>query len=207
VQVVTSLQKVLAAEDLQQLLDVSLVDRAQRRMQDFLSVVRGLQFLQTEEPEPVNEVIAELLARMNRATVTASADLLDAVDDDQAFLQALTRRLAANSPLREIACEFSPAPQDTRANIGAKRLDDILSSLMEGMAGTGLKHLSLGTRVASGWVEIRLSSRERIDPGAFGQRRLDLYNRTLRWLGGSLECIQQDGRAEFIIRLPALEST
>ena len=42
VQVVTSLQKVLAAEDLQQLLDVSLVDRAQRRMQDFLSVVRGL---------------------------------------------------------------------------------------------------------------------------------------------------------------------
>jgi glyoxylase-like metal-dependent hydrolase (beta-lactamase superfamily II) len=207
VQVVTSLQKVLAAEDVQQLLDVSLIDRAQRRMQDFLSVVRGLQFLQTEEPKPVNEVIAELLARMNRATVTASADLLDAVDDDQTFLQALTRRLAANSPLREIACEFSPAPQDTRANVGAKRLDDILTSLMEGMAGTGAKHLSLGTRVTPGWVDLRLSSRERIDPDAFGQRRLDLYNKTLRWLGGSLEYIQQEGSAEFIIRLPALQST
>src|SRR5262245_15641944 len=207
VQVVTSLQRVLAAEHVQQLLDVSLVDRAQRRMQDFLSVIRGLQFLQTEEPGPVNEVIAELLARMNRATMTASADLLDAVDDDQAFPQALTRRLAANSPLREIAWEFSPAPQDTRANIGANRLDDVLTSLMEGMAGAGAKHFSLGTRVTPGWVDIRLSSPERIDPGAFQRLRLELYNRTLKWLGGSLGYTQQEDRAEFIIRLPALDST
>ena len=207
VQVVTALQQVLAAEPVQQLLDVSLVDRAQRRMQDFLSVVRGLQFLQTEEPGPVNEVIAELIARIKHTAATASAHLLDAADDDQAFLEALTRRLAANSPLREIEIELAPAPQDPRANIGAKRLDDILSSLMEGMVGTGVKHLALGTRVASGQVEIRLSSRERVDPAAIGQRRLDLYDRTLRWLGGSLECRRQEGSAEFIIRLPALEST
>jgi hypothetical protein len=60
--------------------------------------------------------------------------------------------------------------------------------------------------VASGQVEIRLSSRERMDPAAFGKRRLDLYNRTLGWLGGSLECIQHERNADFIIRLPALES-
>jgi hypothetical protein len=56
-------------------------------------------------------------------------------------------------------------------------------------------------------VDIRLSSRERIDPGAFGQFRLNLYDRTLRWLGGRLEYTQQEGSAEFIIRLPALDST
>ena len=151
-------------------------------------------------------MIAELLARTNRDTVTASADLLDAVDDDQAFLQALTRRLATNSPLREIACDFSPAPQDTRANVGAKRLDDILTSLMEGMAELARSTSALALE-CPGLGGIRLSSRDRIDPAAFGQRRLDLYDRTLRWLGGSLEYIQQEGSAEFIIRLPALEST
>ena len=41
---------------------------------------------------------------------------------------------------------------------------------------------------------------------AFGKRRLDLYNRTLGWLGGSLECIQHEGNAAFSIRLSALES-
>ena len=185
---------------------ISLADRAQRRLEDFLSVVRGLQFLQTEQPGAINELIAELLKRKKEDTATKSTDLMEAVDDDQSFLQAITRRLAAHSPLRDIEFEFAPAAQETHANIGAERLDDILTNLMEGMAGMGVKHISVATRVASGQVEVRLSSREWMDPAAFGKRRLDLYNRTLGWLGGGLECSQQAGNAEFIIRLPALQS-
>ena len=131
---------------------------------------------------------------------------MEAVDDDQAFLQALTRRLEAHSPLRDIDFEFVPATQETTANIGPERLDDILTTLMEGMAGAGVKHIRIAASVASGDVEIRLSSRERMDPAAFGKRRLDLYNRTLGWLGGSLECNHDNGGSEFLLRLPALQS-
>jgi hypothetical protein len=206
VQVARSLQNVLSAEQVRQLLDFSLVNRAQRRLEDFLSLVRGLQFLQTEQPGAVNEIIAELVKRTQETTMMESADLMAAVDDDQSFLQALTRRLAAYSPLRDIELEFARAAQETKANIGAERLDDILTNLIEGMAGMGVKHISIATRVDSSEVEIRLSSRERMNPAAFGKRRLDLYNRTLGWLGGSLKCIQREGNADFIIRLPALES-
>jgi glyoxylase-like metal-dependent hydrolase (beta-lactamase superfamily II) len=206
VQVARSLQNVLSAEHVRQLLDFSLVDRAQRRLEDFLNLVRGLQFLQTEQPGAVSEIIAELVRRTKETAMTESIDLMESVDDDQTFLQALTRRLAAYSPLRDIEFEFAPAAQETNANIGAERLDDILTNLMEGMAGMGVKHISIATRVESGEVEIRLSSRERMDRAAFGKRRLDLYNRTLGWLGGSLECIQHEGNADFIVRLPVLES-
>ena len=206
VQVAGSLQNILSAEHVRQLLDFSLVDRAQRRLEDFLSLVRGLQFLQTEQPGAVNEIIAELVKRTKETTMMESNDLMESADDDQSFLQALTRRLAAYSPLRDIEFEFAPATQETNANIGAERLDDILTNLMEGMAGIGVKHISIATRVALGHVEIRLSSRERMNPATFDKRRLDLYNRTLGWLGGSLECSQHEGNAEFIIRLPALES-
>ena len=206
VQVARSLQSVLSAEHVRQLLDFSLVDRAQRRLEDFLSLVRGLQFLQTEQPGAVNEIVAELVKRTKETTMMESTELMDSVDDEQLFLQALTHRLAAYSPLRDIECEFTPAAQETKANIGAERLDDILTNLMEGMAGMGVKHISIATRVASGQVEIRLSSRERMDPAAFGKRRFDLYNRTLGWLGGNLECNEQDGSAEFTIRLPALQT-
>ena len=206
VQVARSLRLILSAEHVQQLLDFHLVDRAQRRLLDFLSVVHGLQFLRTEEPRAANEVIAGLLKRAKEAPLAQPNDLMEAVDDDQAFLQALIRRLGAHSPLRDIEVEFAPAPQETNANIGAERLDDLLTNLLEGIAGTGVKHIRIATRVASGQVEIRLSSRERMDPAAFGKRRLDLYNRTLGWLGGSLECSQHEGCAEFLISLPALES-
>src|SRR5215471_17617900 len=171
VQVARSLQQVLSAEHVQQLLDLSLVDRAQRRLEDFLSVVRGLQFLQTEQPGAVNELIAALLKRAKQPTVMKSTDLMEAVDDDQSFLQALTRRLAAHSLLRDIEFEFAPAAQKTNANIGAERLDDILTNLIEGMAGIGVKHIRISTEVSSGQVEIQLSSRERMDPAAFGVRR------------------------------------
>ena len=173
VQVARSLQKVLSAENVRQLLDFSLVDRAQRRLDDYLSLVRGLQFLQTEQPAAVNEIVTELLKRTKETTMTQSADLMEAVDDDQSFLQALTRRLAAYSPLRDIQFEFAPAAQETNANIGAERLDDILTNVMEGIAGMGVKHISIATQVASGQVEIRLSSHERMDSAAFGKRRLD----------------------------------
>ena len=203
IQAARLLQQVLSAEHVQQLLDLSLVNRAQRRLEDFLSVVHGLQFLQTEQPGAVNELITELLKRTKEASVRKSTDLMEALDDDRSFLQALTRRLEVRSPLRDIEFEFMPATQETNANIGSERLGDILTNLMEGMAGIGVKHISIATRVASGHVEIRLSGRERIDPAAFGRRRLDLYNRTLGWLGGSLECVQHKGNAAFIIRLPA----
>jgi glyoxylase-like metal-dependent hydrolase (beta-lactamase superfamily II) len=205
VQVARSLQKALSAEHVRQLLDLSLVDRAQRRLDDFLSLVRGLQFLQTEQPGAVNESITELIKRIRETAAVESADLMAAADDEESFLQALTRRLAAHSPLRDIELEFAAAVHDTTANIGAERLDDILTSLMEGMAGVGVKHIGIATRVAGGRIEIRLSSLERMDPAAFGKRRLDLYNRTLGWLGGSLECTQHEDNAAFIISLPALE--
>jgi hypothetical protein len=206
VQVARSLQKTLSAENVRQLFDLSLVDRAQRRLDDFLSLVRGLQFLQTEQPGAVNQLIAALVKRTRETRVTESTALMAAADDEQSFLEALTRRLAAHAPLRDAELEFAPASQDTTANIGAERLDDILTGLMEGIAGMGAKHIGIVTRVAPGRVEIRLSSRERVDAAAFGKRRLDLYNRTLGWLGGNLECAQHDGNAAFIISLPALES-
>ncbi len=206
VQVARSLQQLLSEERVKQIFDLSLVGRAQRRLADFLGMVRGLQFLNAETPSAVNELIAQILVRARSAHVRESTDLMEAVEDEQSFLDALTRRLAAHSLLREIEFEFAPDAQPTNANVGAERLDDILTDLIEGMAGIGVKHIRIVTEVSPGRVAIRLSSRERIDPAAFGEGRFDLYSRTLGWLGGGFECRQQDSNAEFIIRLPALES-
>jgi glyoxylase-like metal-dependent hydrolase (beta-lactamase superfamily II) len=206
IQVAGTLQQVLSEQPVQQLLDLSLVGRAQRRLADFLGVVRGLQFLQAEQPGSVNELITQILARAKSAQQQQSTDLMEALADEQSFLEAITRRLAASSLLSDIEFEFAPAAEQTHANVGAERLDDIITNLIEGMAGIGIKHIRIATEARSGYVDIQLSSPERMDPAAFGKRRLDLYNRTLRWLGGGLECSHHTGGAEFVIRLPALRS-
>jgi glyoxylase-like metal-dependent hydrolase (beta-lactamase superfamily II) len=206
VQMAGSLQHVLSNEHLKQVLDSSLVGRAQRRLADFLSMVRGLQFLNAEPPGDVNELITGILRRVKAVHQLESADLLDVLDDDQAFLQALTRRLAAHSPLRDIACEFAPTSQQAYADVGAERLDDIVTNLIEGMAGIGVQQVRISTEVVMDQVVIRLSSRPPVATAALGSRRLDLYNRTLGWLGGSLTRRQRGGSAEFVITLPAAPS-
>ena len=205
VQVAQSVQAVLTAEPVPQLLDTSLVERAERRIADFLGIVHGLQFLQTERPGAVDTTIAALLERAAGSPGTTTADLMDAAGDDQSFVRALTARMAAHSPLHGIQLEFAPGTGDITADIGARRLDDILTSLMESMAGQGVKHIRIATRMAAGHLEIQLSSRDRMDSAAFAGRRLALYDRTLGWLGGSLRCMEHDGHATFVVRLPVLE--
>jgi glyoxylase-like metal-dependent hydrolase (beta-lactamase superfamily II) len=206
VQMAGSLQHVLSAEHLKQVLDSSLVGRAQHRLAEFLSIVRGLQFLNAEPPGDVNELITGILRRVQAVHQLESADLLDVSDDDQAFLGVLTRRLAAHSPLRDIACEFAPTSQQAYANVGAERLDDIVTNLVEGMAGIGVQQVRISTEVVMDQVVIRLSSRQPVAAAALGSRRLDLYNRTLGWLGGSLARRQRGESAEFVITLPAAQS-
>jgi glyoxylase-like metal-dependent hydrolase (beta-lactamase superfamily II) len=206
VQTAGSLQHVLSEEHLRQVLDSSLVGRAQRRLAEFLSIVRGLQFLNADPPGDVNELITGILRRVKAVRQLESGDLLGVLDDDQAFLQALTRRLAAHSPLRDIACEFAPTSQPAYANVGAERLDDIVTNLVEGMAGIGVKQVRISTEAVMDQVVIRLSSRQPVAAAALGNRRIDLYNRMLGWLGGSLTRRQRGESMEFVITLPAVPS-
>ena len=205
VQVARSLQQLLSNRHVEQILDRSLVGRAQRRLTDFLGIVRGLQFLTSEAPSAANDVIAQLLTRCASRRDVEAPDLLTALNDDESFLQMLTSRFAAHSPLQAIDLEFAPTSLRTSANVAADRLDDIVTGLIEGIAGAGMKHIRIATDVAMNDVVIRLSTRRSLTRGAIGQRRLELYNRTLGWLGGSLERREEDTGTTFVIRVPAID--
>src|SRR5207245_3710128 len=104
-----------------------------RRLADFLSVVRGLQCLRTEQPGAVNELIAKILVRAKSTHLGESTDFMKAAEDEQSFVEALTRRLAAHSTLRDIEFEFAPGQQEAKANIVAERLEDRLNECLKGI--------------------------------------------------------------------------
>jgi glyoxylase-like metal-dependent hydrolase (beta-lactamase superfamily II) len=203
VQAARSLQEALNRDDVQRFLDPSLVGRAQRRLTDFLSIVRGLQFLSAESPSRVNSVLAQLVARAAPHEDTDASELLALADDRRSFLDLLTRRLAARSPFNQVTVDFVEACERSEAGIAAERLDDIVTSLIEGMAAGGARHIRLGTETANDQLLVRLSADITVAAEAIGQRRLALYGRTLEWLGGSIER-EQDAPTTFLLRLPEL---
>ena len=206
VQAARSLQQALANDDVQRLLDRSLVGRAERRLADFLSVVRGLQFLSAESPSCVNNVLSQLVARVGPQADADASELLALADDRRSFLDLLTRRLAAHSPFSQVSVDFTQTSQPSDAGIAGERLDDIVASLIEGMAAAGARHIRLSTEATNNHVMVRLSADRAVTAEAFGRGRLALYGRTLGWLGGSLER-EQDEASTFLLRLPALNHT
>jgi glyoxylase-like metal-dependent hydrolase (beta-lactamase superfamily II) len=204
VQVARSLQQILEKEQVTRLLGLTLIMRAQRRLEDFLSAVRGLQFLNAEKAGDVNELIAGILRREKPEPAADAAEFLAAADDDEMFVAALTRRLAAHSPARAIAFEFMPSVGPAFANVGLERLDDILTSLIEGIAGTGVRNVRIATFQDARDVIIRISMPRGFAAAALSDRRFALYHRTLSWLGADLERREDEQAAAFVIRLPAL---
>ena len=106
------------------------------------------------------------------------------------FLQALTRRSATYS-----RCEISSlvcAATRKRRNIGVERLDDKLTNLMEGMAGIGVNTSACDSCGVGpgGNSTFKLGTDYLV---TFDKRRLDLYNITLGWLGGSLNVANKTG--------------
>ncbi len=205
VQVARAVQDILSDRRVERVLDASLVGRAQRRLADFLALVRGLQFLGLEAPCDVNAVIADIVARSRQGDDVESPDVVNALNDDQAFLEVLTRRLAAHSPLRAVELDFTATVRATHTTIGAERLGDIVTSLTEALAGAGTHQISIATSLDVEDVLIRLSPREPVPLAAVAPRRLDLYKRSLEWLGGTLRGTEHEGRSTFELRVPALQ--
>jgi len=203
VQAARALQQALARDDVQRFIDPSLLGRAQRRLTDFLSIVRGLQFLSAESPSRVNNVLAQLVARVAPHEDTDASEVLALADDRRSFLDVLTRRLAARSPFNQVAVDFVEGCRRSDAAIAAERLDDIVTSLIEGMAAGGARHIRLGTETAHDQLLVHLSADVTVAAEAIGQRRLALYGRTLGWLGGSIER-ERDAPTTFLLRLPEL---
>ena len=203
VQAARFLEQALARDDVQRVLDASLVGRTRRRLADFLSIVRGQPFLNAEPPCRVNSVLAQLVARLESHDDTDAAEVLALADDRRRFLDVLTRRLAARSPFDRVVVDYVEVYRQSEAGVAAERLDDIVTSLIEGMAAAGARHIRLGTEAASHQLLVRLSADVTVAAEALGQRRLALYGRTLGWLGGSLER-EQDAPTTFLLRLPEL---
>ena len=188
VQVTSRLLKLLGGSSLEGLIDVSLSGRAYRLLEDFLAMVRGLQFAGADGSGEINAIVRALLARI----AAGRADDLDSVPDDEiedpvSFARILVRRLANRSLLESVRFDFEPADAVTTAMVSEERLNDILLCLIEGVAGSGVRHIRLQTLLRGRMVVLRLSSPQAISDQGFGPRRLSLYSRTLSWIGGDLK--------------------
>jgi len=142
-EVVERLQRTFDRDGLDRLLDPSLPRRAERLLADYLLLLRGF--------APARTLQAEELAALLVAGLAAHRRPDEAWEDGQGALTAeadfddwLLTRLARRPLLDEVRVAIPEVPLGQRVTVDRERFQDLLTTLLENLVGTGTTDLRLG---------------------------------------------------------------
>lgn len=168
--------------------DLALLSRFRRLADDFTATVTGGAPAVARVAVDLNEAVGDVAAAVGGSAAPDGA-VLDAADDEAAFLEVLIRRLAAPALYPDGGLAVSTAPGSVPVATDPDRLGDGLRALLEDLAGAGHARVGIGVE-ERGAIAIR-GDPEGAEP--FGLRRLEAYRRRFGAIGAVFEV--EDGEA------------
>lgn len=192
-QVVSDVERVFAGQRESSFVSPLLTARAGRLLGDYMNAVRGLSITTGFEPLDVNELVKGIVQALTETPYDPS-EIREALEDDAAYLAALATRLALQPKFHHVRFEVVPSSHPVAVSVDRERVCDAIISVVESIAGAGVKHVRIENRVNGGHVEVQIGSTEPLQADMFGPRKLDLYNRLLTVNGGALRLVD-DGEA------------
>jgi len=149
-EVVQRLQRAFDREGLGRLLDPSLTRRAERLLADYLLFLRGFEPVRTLQAKDLQKVLAAGLAAHRHPAETWEA-LEGALTANADFHGWLLSRIARRPLLDAIQLNLAMLPAAQSVMIDPERFQDLLTTLLEHLVGTGTTDIRLGmARVMEG---------------------------------------------------------
>lgn len=146
--VIERLQTAFDREGLGLLLDPSLLRRAERLLRDYQLLVRGFEPVREWQVENLQDVLTTGLAAHQHPPETL-ADCYRAVTEDTDFDTWLLGRIARRPLLGAVQVDLVKLPSAPSVVMDRERFQDLLTTLIEHLVGTGSKDLRLHTQTHS----------------------------------------------------------
>lgn len=146
--VIERLQTAFDREGLGLLLDPSLLRRAERLLSDYQLLVRGFEPVREWQVENLQDVLTTGLAAHQHPPETL-ADCYRAVTEDTDFDTWLLGRIARRPLLGAVQVDLVKLPSAPSVVMDRERFQDLLTTLIEHLVGTGSKDLRLHTQTHS----------------------------------------------------------
>jgi glyoxylase-like metal-dependent hydrolase (beta-lactamase superfamily II) len=197
-QISGKLERVYYGELLGTLLDLSLVRRAGRLLEDYTTTFRGFRPQIDLQGTDISIAAAEVVSAVSRRGYP-EWDLID-TDDQEAFARALAVRIAAVNPFEGLAIEFSPGEHLPSVLLDRERFGDVLLYLLERWAAAGAAGVRLATGLEGSLVWVSLDSRG--CRGPLGEAALRFAARSAGLSGGRLDAGDTGVRLEY----PAMDT-
>ncbi|MHB8907651.1 MAG: MBL fold metallo-hydrolase [Syntrophales bacterium] len=151
-------QKVRALFDqkiLRAVIPVSLLQRADLLLMDFINATKGLRNLEEIVAADLNRLIEEIISGLKRSPREDDA-ILEAAEDEERFLSALASRIAYLPLFEDVRIAFRRQEDLPLLRIAASRFSDTLTDFLGLLAARECREISLAAAGEDGHGELQI---------------------------------------------------
>jgi hypothetical protein len=195
------IQALLNEGKLELIMDKYFMRRANRLFSDFFIVSSGRPLDITLTNGNINELLGDLLAEVKRKQYNEDY-ILEVLDDDELYLEALATRIAFQPVLQEVKWSFSPGDV-VPVRLNPERFAEAYTGLLEDIATLDVPDLRIATALQEQGVVVRTDSINGIPAGVFNEKRFDAHRRRIELAGGQLQKVTGGGKVCFEITFSA----
>jgi hypothetical protein len=202
VQMLGKFGRAFSSSQISSIIDIPLVNRATRFFDEFMQTVQGKPIEARMDVVDLNRLIEDMV-REYRAPLCTDEDLLDAVEDESRYREAISRRLSDYDRFIADISEVHLGPSAGTVKMDRFFLTDVLLWILEDLALNGYRGIVLETKRDGNHVRISLTGGHPGMCSAFcSERRWWAWDRKVRYSGGDLSPPEWDAeRARITILL------
>jgi glyoxylase-like metal-dependent hydrolase (beta-lactamase superfamily II) len=200
-QVIAKLERTFNRDELSNIIDPTLVQRAARLLSDYTTMLRGF--------SPPGECSYCDLVQVIKAVITglsvppfSNEEVLSSSDDDVAFSRILFARIGTRPLLEEVETTVLAEGPSLDVWVDRDHFTDLLTYILEDLVGTGSVHIEIRTEYTENSVIVTVTGRMPF-AGTVQNRRTWRFLQGLSDRAGGVLTINENGgfqRFEFIAK-------
>ena len=199
-QVMSRLERTFNCDELSQIIDPTLVQRAGRLLSDYSTLLRG--FTPPDEQEECDLVpLIKALVTGLSVHYGTDEDILLSADDEQAFARILRARIGTRPLLEDVAMSLPDLQEPLSAVIDRDHFSDLLTYILEELVGTGADTIRLYAERKDHTAVITVAANTPCTEIPHGRKTLRFLKGLCGRAGGTLFCGTEDGQQVFRVIL------
>lgn len=202
IRAISKLERLISDCRLTNLIDISILRRIRLIMNCLLSTISGAQREPLETFENINEIIEELLTDMKHSVYSDQA-IFETLDNDDAFLNELTRRIAYQPIFDDKELRFEADTDLPQVLVEREYLKDVLTAIMEMLVVNGAHDISIRTSHTDGNVLLDIFASPPDAITKFEERKTAFFQDQCKMFDGILSFCREPGKEQITLALPA----
>ena len=202
-QVIAKLERTFNRDELQAIIDPSLVRRAGRLLSDYTTMLRGFTPPSECSDCDLNTLTESVVTGLSVPPFTDD-EVLSSADDDAAFSRILLARIGTPPLLADVEVTVLSEADPLQVCIDREHFTDLLTYILEDLVGTGADRIEISTR-HTGRNAIVTVAGNGPSSGPLRERRTWRFLQGLaERTGGSLTFHELEGKHQFEFIAPAV---